>query len=167
MEKTSKHYEIVVLGDGAGAGLARNLAKFGKKVALIGHGRPGGTCLNRGCIPSKKLIAPTFKVYSAIKTLNKLKKNSVPLEVKDFINFKTLREEVNKEVTNDSLQSKKNMENGNVKNLSYYSSHASFLNDSTLKLENNIQISFDKIIIATGSESRFPKEIKGIEKYSI
>lgn len=163
MEKNSKHYEIIVLGDGAGAGLARNLAKFGKKVALIGHGRPGGTCLNRGCIPSKKLIAPTFKVYSAIKTLNKLKKDSVPLEVKDFINFKTLREEVNREVTNDSLESKQNMESGNVKNLTYYASHASFLDDSTLQLEDSTQLSFDKIVITTGSESRFPQEIKGIE----
>ena len=160
-----QHFEIIVLGDGSGATLARNLAQFGKKVALIGHGNPGGTCLNRGCIPSKKLIVPTFKIYSALKTL-KTKSHSKEVEklhVKDFINFKTLRAEVQKEVHTDSQDSKKNMENGDTKNLTYFSSHATFIDDTTLQLESGEILSFDKIIIATGSNPRFPKEIKGIE----
>ena len=55
------------------------------------------------------------------------------------------------------------MEEGNIENLTYYASHTTFLDDSTLQLEDNTQLTFDKIIIATGSEPRVPKEIEGIE----
>lgn len=157
-----KHYEFVILGDGSGGTLAKKLAQFGFKTALIGLGRPGGTCLNRGCIPSKKLIAPIFKLYSAIQTVQKYD-SDFEMKVKDRISFTKLKKEVLKEITADSLSSKNNMEEGNIKNLTYYASHTKFIDDSTLQLENGTKLTFDKIVIATGSEPRIPKEIKGIE----
>ena len=164
------HFEIVILGDGAGANLARKLANFGYNVALIGHGRPGGTCLNRGCIPSKKLIAPIFKMYDTIKTIQNYSKlnnfkteDFKELKITNFIDFKKLKEEVLKEVTQDSLGSKDNMMSGKVENLKYFSSHATFIDDFTLKLEDETIISYDKIVIATGSRPRVPTEISGIE----
>ena len=171
MEEVQKfNFEIVVLGDGAGANLARKLANFGYKVALIGHGRPGGTCLNRGCIPSKKLIAPIFKVYDTITTIKKYsnknnfrKEDFEGLKVTNFINFTKLKEEVLKEVSQDSLNSKDMMMKGNVENLTYFSSHATFVDDYTLKLEDKTIISYDKIVVATGSRPRVPSEISGIE----
>ncbi|MCH8519479.1 MAG: NAD(P)/FAD-dependent oxidoreductase [Nanoarchaeota archaeon] len=171
MENNKKlQFEIVILGDGAGANLARKLAQFGYKIALIGHGRPGGTCLNRGCIPSKKLIAPIFKIHEAIKTLqkysisNNYKKEELDeLKVINFINFKKLKEEVLKEVSQDSLNSKEMMISGKIENLTYFSSHATFVDDFTLKLEDETIISYDKIVIATGSRPRVPSEIKGID----
>lgn len=50
-------YEVVVLGGGPGGYVAAiRAAKLGKKVALIEARELGGTCLNRGCIPSKTLL---------------------------------------------------------------------------------------------------------------
>jgi dihydrolipoamide dehydrogenase len=50
-------YEIVVIGGGPGGYVAAiRAAKHGKKVALIEAQDLGGTCLNRGCIPSKTLL---------------------------------------------------------------------------------------------------------------
>lgn len=50
-------YEVVVLGGGPGGYVAAiRAAKLGKKVALIEARDLGGTCLNRGCIPSKTLL---------------------------------------------------------------------------------------------------------------
>ncbi|UYZ12258.1 dihydrolipoyl dehydrogenase [Brevibacillus sp. WF146] len=50
-------YEIAVLGGGpAGYVAAIRAAKEGKRTALIEAGELGGTCLNRGCIPSKTLL---------------------------------------------------------------------------------------------------------------
>ncbi|WP_419522848.1 FAD-dependent oxidoreductase, partial [Megasphaera sp.] len=52
-------YDVIVIGFGkAGKTLAGQLGKQGKKVALIekDNGMYGGTCINVGCIPSKRLI---------------------------------------------------------------------------------------------------------------
>lgn len=51
-------FDIVVLGGGPGGyPAAIRAAQSGKTVALIEAKEVGGTCLNRGCIPSKTLIA--------------------------------------------------------------------------------------------------------------
>lgn len=51
-------YPFIVIGAGAsGLVVAIGLAKAGKKVLLVEHGRYGGDCTNFGCIPSKSLIA--------------------------------------------------------------------------------------------------------------
>jgi len=53
-----KSYDIAVLGGGPGGyPAAIRAAQLGKSVALIEAQELGGTCLNRGCIPSKALIA--------------------------------------------------------------------------------------------------------------
>ena len=51
-----KTYDLIVIGGGTGLDIATRSAQQGKKVALIEPGPLGGTCLNRGCIPSKMLI---------------------------------------------------------------------------------------------------------------
>ena len=163
MGESIKIFDVIILGDGAGLSLAKNLAKFGFKTALIGHGRPGGTCLNRGCIPSKKLIAPIFKIYSSIHNLKKINNDKVEkLKVKDFISIEDLKKDIFKDIYSDSINSKKNMESSNIKNLTYFSSHAKFVDDNTLKLESNEILNANKIVIATGSNPRIPTEIKGI-----
>lgn len=51
-------FDIIVIGSGPGGyPAAIRAAQLGKKVALIEGAEIGGTCLNRGCIPSKALIA--------------------------------------------------------------------------------------------------------------
>ena len=63
-------YEVVVLGGGPGGYVAAiRAAKLGKKVALIEARELGGTCLNRGCIPSKTLL----RHAEVIETIEKAK----------------------------------------------------------------------------------------------
>jgi mycothione reductase len=49
-------FDLIVIGSGAGLLVAEESAAHGLQVAMIESGPLGGTCLNRGCIPSKMLI---------------------------------------------------------------------------------------------------------------
>ncbi|SHI96848.1 dihydrolipoyl dehydrogenase [Desulfofundulus thermosubterraneus] len=52
------HYKIVVIGGGPGGYVAAiRAAQLGARVALVEKEELGGTCLNRGCIPTKVLAA--------------------------------------------------------------------------------------------------------------
>ncbi|MFW6218289.1 MAG: dihydrolipoyl dehydrogenase family protein, partial [Verrucomicrobiota bacterium] len=54
---TQSKYDLVVIGGGpAGYAAAIRAGQLGKKVACVEMERPGGTCLNWGCIPSKALL---------------------------------------------------------------------------------------------------------------
>ena len=50
-------YDLVVLGGGSGGyACALRAAELGKRVALVEKEKVGGTCLHRGCIPTKALL---------------------------------------------------------------------------------------------------------------
>ena len=53
----SVRYDIVILGGGSGGyACALRAAELGQRVALIEKDKVGGTCLHRGCIPTKALL---------------------------------------------------------------------------------------------------------------
>lgn len=61
-------YDIAVLGGGPGGYVAAiRAAKLGKSVVVIEGSELGGTCLNRGCIPSKTLL----HLAEAVETIQK------------------------------------------------------------------------------------------------
>jgi len=50
-------FDLVILGGGSGGyAAALRAAELGKKVALVEKDKVGGTCLHRGCIPTKALL---------------------------------------------------------------------------------------------------------------
>ena len=50
-------FDVVILGGGSGGyACALRSAQLGLSVALIEAGKLGGTCLHRGCIPTKALL---------------------------------------------------------------------------------------------------------------
>ncbi|MEK7217396.1 MAG: FAD-dependent oxidoreductase, partial [Chloroflexota bacterium] len=51
-----KRYDLIVIGTGSGLEVASAGLDRGLRVAVVEQGAFGGTCLNRGCIPSKMLI---------------------------------------------------------------------------------------------------------------
>lgn len=59
-------YDLAVIGAGsAGFSAAITAAEGGKRVALIGHGTIGGTCVNVGCVPSKTMIRAAEALHGA------------------------------------------------------------------------------------------------------
>jgi dihydrolipoamide dehydrogenase len=54
---TEQSFDVVILGGGSGGyAAALRAAELGKSVALIEKDKVGGTCLHRGCIPTKALL---------------------------------------------------------------------------------------------------------------
>ena len=83
-------YDIAVIGAGpAGYNCAINFAKKGKKVVIIEKDNLGGTCLNRGCIPTKFL----WQAASVKQTISKsyeygLKSSLETISFQEIINKK-------------------------------------------------------------------------------
>lgn len=67
-----KHYEVAVIGGGPGGYIAAiRAAQLGKRTVLVEKRELGGTCLNRGCIPTKALLhsAESYEALGSAKTL--------------------------------------------------------------------------------------------------
>ncbi len=63
---TPERFDLVILGSGSTAfAAALHAAELGKTVAMTEHRTVGGTCVNRGCLPSKNLIEAARLVYDA------------------------------------------------------------------------------------------------------
>ena len=61
-----KKYDLVVVGGGsAGFSAAITAAEQGARVAVIGAGTIGGTCVNVGCVPSKAIIRAVESIHHA------------------------------------------------------------------------------------------------------
>ncbi|MGB3689322.1 MAG: mercury(II) reductase [Jannaschia helgolandensis] len=59
-------YDLIVIGAGsAGFSASITAADAGKRVALVGHGTIGGTCVNVGCVPSKAMIRAAEAIHGA------------------------------------------------------------------------------------------------------
>ncbi len=64
-----KPYDAVVIGSGQGGKpLAIELANRGKKTLLVEKEHIGGTCINRGCTPTKTMVASAKAIYEANRT---------------------------------------------------------------------------------------------------
>ncbi|ANE48047.1 dihydrolipoamide dehydrogenase [Paenibacillus swuensis] len=66
----TKTYDLVILGGGTGGYVAAiRAAQLGKTVAIVEKDKLGGTCLHRGCIPSKALLR-SAEVYATVRKGN-------------------------------------------------------------------------------------------------
>lgn len=63
----AQEYDLVILGGGTGGYVAAiRASQLGLKTALVEKGKLGGTCLHKGCIPSKALLR-SAEVYTTTK----------------------------------------------------------------------------------------------------
>jgi pyruvate/2-oxoglutarate dehydrogenase complex dihydrolipoamide dehydrogenase (E3) component len=61
-----EHYDALVIGTSQGGRfLPVELAKAGRKVALVERGRLGGVCVNTGCTPTKTMVASARLAHQA------------------------------------------------------------------------------------------------------
>ncbi len=152
-------YDVVVIGSGPGGYVsAIKSAQLGKSVAIVEKGDLGGTCTNRGCIPTKALLAATH-LFEEVKT--KGSRLGVKVEGLSYEIDKILRHMI----TNINM-SKKGIDYLLKKNkIALYKGKASITSQNTVKIEGGEEIEAKNIVIATGSyPSLFPpfSEVDGI-----
>lgn len=80
-------YDLAIIGAGwAGFNAALEARKLGKKVCLIEKGQVGGTCLNRGCIPTKVLTHSAKNISGDIGSIQKEQAETV-IKLRQGIEF--------------------------------------------------------------------------------
>lgn len=161
MEKKPIAFDIAVIGGGPGGyPAAIKAAQSGKSVALIEVKELGGTCLNRGCIPSKTLIAnaEVLKRVQAAGTFGIITGN-VSFDYSKMVKRKD-------EVIAKLRQGIEGLLAAN--RITLFEGFGKFISPREIKIsgKDNVIISAKKTIIATGSEPRnipaFPFDFKKI-----
>ena len=150
-----EHFDVIVIGSGSGMLIASAAVDQGFKVALVEHGKMGGTCINVGCVPSKMLIYPA-DVITIVKEAGRLGVNASINSV-DFNNIMTRMHAV---VTEDSGHQATAVEA--TSNLTWFKEKAEFISDYTLQVGTHT-ITAEKIFVISGARTALPL-IKGIDK---
>jgi len=148
-------YDLIVIGAGSGLDVASACNARGDKVALIEPGPLGGTCLNRGCIPSKMLIHRA----ELLSDIRESEKFGIEASV-EGISFQQIVEEVNKTVESDAEAIESGVENAEDYDL--YRSEASFVEDKVVEVDGQ-QLKADKIVVAAGTRPFIPP-VEGIDQ---
>ncbi len=144
-----KKFDVITIGSGGGAKISSPAASMGLKVAVIEKDRLGGTCLNRGCIPSKMLIHPA-DVAIEIKEAHRFDIHHDP---KFNVDFAKLVERISSTVDGDS--NKIETSYNNHPNISLYKGSAKFVDNKVIEI-NQEQITAEKIFIAVGTRPSIP-----------
>jgi len=150
-----EHFDIIVIGAGSGLEIVDKASNMGLKVALIESGPMGGTCLNRGCIPSKMLIH-SADVAEIIQNADKF-----GIKQKGYsVNFRKIVSRVSKIVDKDARDIEKAIKAD--KKITVFKTEGKFVGKKTLKVGSKT-ISGSKIVIFAGTRPFIPP-IEGIKK---
>lgn len=150
-----KEYGLVVIGSGAGMNVVDAALQRGLKVAIVEEGPLGGTCLNRGCIPSKVLIHAADVIREAEAASDVGVSFSLPR-----VDYGLLK----KRMWDIVLTGRREMEEGvkHARDLDLYTGVGSFVSDYTLQVGSET-IRASSIVIASGARAQVPP-IPGLDK---
>jgi dihydrolipoamide dehydrogenase len=148
-------YDAIVVGSGSGMMIADAAVSSGMKVALVEMDKLGGTCLNRGCIPSKMVIYPADLV-NQIKHAERL---GVHAKI-ERIDFEHIMRRTREFVDHDRRPMEENIPK--VEGLTYYPVRGEFVGDHTMKVGDK-HITAENIFLVSGSRPLIPP-IKGLDK---
>jgi len=148
-------FDLIVIGAGAGLNVASEAVAHGLKTAIIEEGPMGGTCLNRGCIPSKIVIhsadvADTIKNSQLFGIFSSIKK----------IDFAKVTRRASCTVDADAGSIEKAVKRG--RNPTLFKGRGKFVGDKILEV-NGQKIEGKKVLIAAGARAFIPP-IEGLDK---
>ena len=146
-------FDLAIIGSGSGNSIPEELADW--NIALIEESVFGGTCLNKGCIPSKMFVLPGDRVVEA----QEAKSIGVD-QTTNNVDWNSIRDRVFGRIdpiAEGGLSYRKSMDN-----ITVFEARAEFVSDKKLKLSTGEEIEADKILIATGARPFVPP-IEGLD----
>ena len=146
-------FDLMVVGSGSGLEVSSEAAERGLSVAVVEEGPFGGTCLNRGCIPSKMLI----HCADVMETIQSADRFGIQAKV-EGVDWQFIIRRVVDEIDGDARA----VEEGNrqTPNITVFKGRGRFVSEKTLEV-NGERISAETVVIAAGAGPRVP-EIGGI-----
>ncbi len=143
-------FDLIIIGAGRASNLASTAGKNGKKVAIIEKSTLGGTCANRGCVPSKLLLGYAHTAQ----TIKESNRHFIDSNI-NKIDLEKIFEDTNNYISKvESIYEKKFNENVTI-----LRGVASFLSNNVIKI-NDKEITAPKIVIATGTRPIKPEHEK-------
>ncbi|MDZ7849588.1 MAG: dihydrolipoyl dehydrogenase [Halodesulfurarchaeum sp.] len=149
--------DVIVIGGGTGNSVAEAAAEAGLETVLVEKGPLGGTCLNRGCNPSKMLIHRA----TILDTIDSAGQFGIDATVEN-VDYEGIVQSVNSTLADIA----EGMERGfrEQDHLTLVKEHARFVDDRTIEAGGETYRG-DRILIATGSRPVIPP-IAGLEGVS-
>ncbi|MFC6825038.1 dihydrolipoyl dehydrogenase family protein [Halopelagius fulvigenes] len=157
-----EEHDLIVLGGGTGNIVASEAAEEGLDVALVERGRLGGTCLNRGCNPSKRLIHSA----NVAETVRNAEQFGVDASL-DGVAFEDIvdgvAETMAKKAESKAERARKN------DHLTLYRAEGRFVDERTVEVSGDDgtggeRITADRIVLAGGSRPTVPDSIDGTDR---
>ena len=149
-------FDLAVIGAGsAGFAAAIRGAELGARVALVGHGTIGGTCVNVGCVPSKTLIRAVEPLHQAA-AASRFAGIAACGEVADWAQVIAHKDELV-----GGMRQAKYADILPAYNTIAYMEGRARLTGGGVRM-NGVELRPDKIVITTGASPAFPP-IPGIE----
>jgi dihydrolipoamide dehydrogenase len=149
-----ERFDVLVIGSGSGMLIASTAVGSGFKTAVVDNGPMGGTCLNRGCVPSKMLIYPA-DIVSTIKEAQRIGVNATV----NSIDFQNIMSRMRNLVNGDSATQARAVKD--TSGLTWFKETGEFISDYTLQTGEHT-INAEKIFIVSGARPGIPP-VKGIE----
>ncbi|MGA1822521.1 MAG: dihydrolipoyl dehydrogenase [Thermoplasmatota archaeon] len=150
-----REYDLIVIGSGAGLNVASSAYSRGMKVAILDDGPLGGTCLNRGCIPTKIILYPA-EVVETLRDAGKIGVTASDVKV----NFKLVMRRMHDLVDGDVGEMTKGIEA--AEGLDFFNSAGRFVSEKVIEVKGK-KITAPLILIAAGSREFIPP-IPGLEE---
>ena len=150
-------FDVLVVGSGSGMIIVADAVAAGLRTALVESGPMGGTCLNRGCIPSKTLIYPA-DVAVMIGEAHAL---GIDAEIRS-VDFDNIMGRMHALVSEDSQRQARSVEMN--PNVAWFKENGEFVADYTLTTGDHT-VKADRVFIVSGARPYIPP-LKGIEEVS-
>ncbi|MHA1719896.1 MAG: dihydrolipoyl dehydrogenase [Promethearchaeota archaeon] len=147
-------YDLIVVGSGVGLTLINQGIQMGMNCALIEDAKMGGTCLTRGCIPSKVLVYPA----DVIREAEHAKKVGLDIKI-NKIDWNMITKRMRSQIDENKL-----IEQGlsQVHNLTIYRGIGEFVGDYEMKVKLNENGKYTevfhgkRIVLASGGRTFIP-----------
>lgn len=153
----SERFDLVILGSGSTAfAAALRAVELGKTAVMTESRTLGGTCVNRGCLPSKNLIEAARLVWEAAHPRYPgLQPATMNVDFQELIRQKD-------EVIHDYRDRKYRSIVDDAERIKVYEGHAAFVSDHTVAVDGRA-LEGDHFLIATGARPTIPP-IEGLDQ---